>query len=314
VAFDKTGTLTVGKPQVQTLHLSADSTSDQVLSLPSALQQGSEHPLAQATLAYAAAQGVHSSPAADVRAVAGHGLTGTIQGQIYLLGNQRLMDEYAVDTGAFAPAAAAAADRSETYSFLACASDPQLLALISFSDQPKPTAQQAIARLHQLGIATVLITGDNAGSARSLAAQLGIDTVHAQVLPEDKARIVLQLQQAGAKVAMVGDGINDAPALASAHVGMAMATGTDVAMQAAGITLMRGDPLLVADALDLSRRTYGKIRQNLFWAFAYNSLGIPLAALGWLSPLLAGSAMAFSSVSVVANALLLRRWKATRQP
>lgn len=311
VAFDKTGTLTVGKPQVQSVQLMPDTPMDEVLLLLSALQQGSEHPLAKATLTYTSDQGIASPPAEDLRAVAGHGLMGRYQGKIYLLGNQRLMEEYALDTTALTAAAKAAAQRGESYSFLACASDPQLLALISFSDQPKPTAQQAIARLHKLGITTVLITGDNPGSAHTLAQKLGIDHVHAQVLPEDKARIVTQLQQQGAKVAMVGDGINDAPALASADVGMAMATGTDVAMQAAGITLMRGDLLLVADALDLSRRTYGKIRQNLFWAFAYNSLGIPLAALGFLSPLLAGAAMAFSSVSVVTNALLLRRWQAS---
>ncbi|MBN3774759.1 HAD-IC family P-type ATPase, partial [Burkholderia sp. Se-20378] len=160
------------------------------------------------------------------------------------------------------------------------------------------------------GVASVLVTGDNRGSAAAVAASLGIDEVHAQVLPDDKARVVAELKRThGGIVAMVGDGINDAPALAAADVGIAMATGTDVAMHTAGITLMRGDPALVADAIDISRRTYRKIQQNLFWAFVYNLVGVPLAALGWLNPVIAGAAMAFSSVSVVTNALLLRRWK-----
>ncbi|MDB5845078.1 MAG: heavy metal translocating P-type ATPase, partial [Polaromonas sp.] len=171
----------------------------------------------------------------------------------------------------------------------------------------------AVASLHALGIRTALVTGDNRGSAEAVAKQLGIDIVHFQVLPENKADIVGQLKdqvkEGSGRVAMVGDGINDAPALAAADVGIAMSTGTDVAMQAAGITLMRGNPALVADAIDISRRTYAKIRQNLFWAFFYNVVGIPLAAFGLLSPVIAGAAMAFSSFSVVMNALLLRRWK-----
>ncbi|MFN6995788.1 MAG: HAD-IC family P-type ATPase, partial [Aquincola tertiaricarbonis] len=183
------------------------------------------------------------------------------------------------------------------------------LGLRAFGDTVKPAAVAAVQRLHRLGIRTVMLTGDNAGSARAVAQPLGIDEVRADVLPADKAQAVQALREAGGVVAMVGDGINDAPALAAADVGIAMSTGTDVAMETAGITLMRGDPALVADAIDVSRRTYAKIRQNLFWAFAYNVVGIPLAALGWLNPMIAGAAMAFSSVSVVANALLLRRWR-----
>ncbi|KAB0673866.1 HAD-IC family P-type ATPase, partial [Burkholderia territorii] len=168
----------------------------------------------------------------------------------------------------------------------------------------------AVAALSARGVASVLVTGDNRGSAAAVAATLGIGEVHAQVLPDDKARVVAELKRThGGIVAMVGDGINDAPALAAADVGIAMATGTDVAMHTAGITLMRGDPALVADAIDISKRTYRKIQQNLFWAFVYNLIGVPLAALGWLNPVIAGAAMAFSSVSVVTNALLLRRWK-----
>jgi Cu+-exporting ATPase len=174
----------------------------------------------------------------------------------------------------------------------------------------KAGAHDAIAALTARGVASVLVTGDNRGSAAAVAASLGIGEVHAQVLPDDKARVVAELKRTHRGiVAMVGDGINDAPALAAADVGIAMATGTDVAMHTAGITLMRGDPALVADAIDISKRTYRKIQQNLFWAFVYNLIGVPLAALGWLNPVIAGAAMAFSSVSVVTNALLLRRWK-----
>jgi Cu+-exporting ATPase len=190
---------------------------------------------------------------------------------------------------------------------------PTALALIAFGDTVKPSARRAIERLRQMGIRSVLVTGDNQGSAASVAAALGIDEFHAQVLPDDKARVIrdLKIRTAGI-VAMAGDGINDAPALAAADLGIAMATGTDVAMHAAGITLMRGDPALVADAIDISRRTWRKIQQNLFWAFVYNLIGVPLAAVGLLNPMLAGAAMAFSSVSVVTNALLLRTWRGGR--
>ena len=178
----------------------------------------------------------------------------------------------------------------------------------------KAEARSAVARLHRLGVQTTMLTGDNRGSAQAVAAELGIADVRAEILPADKAAAVQAMRDAREVVAMVGDGLNDAPALAAAQVGIAMATGTDVAMQTAGITLMRGDPRLVADALDISRRTCAKIRQGLFWAFAYNVLGIPLAALGLLDPVIAGAAMALSSVSVLANALLLRRWRGAADP
>ena len=188
-----------------------------------------------------------------------------------------------------------------------------LRALMAFGDEPKPGAREALARLKARGIRTVMISGDNRGAAEAMARRLGLDPaagdVMAEVLPGDKAAQVVNLQAGGNTVAMVGDGVNDAPALAAADVGMAMGNGTDVAMHAAGITLMRGDPSLVAAALDISHRTVMKIRQNLFWAFAYNVAGIPLAALGYLSPVVAGAAMALSSVSVMANALLLKRWR-----
>jgi P-type Cu+ transporter len=185
----------------------------------------------------------------------------------------------------------------------------RVLGLVAFGDAVKPTAAAAVGRLKARGIETVMLTGDNRGAAEAVAAQLGLDRAIAEVLPEGKAEAVAALRGDGRVVAMVGDGINDAPALAAADIGMAMATGTDVAMHTAGVTLMRGDPALVADAIDVSRRTYAKIRQGLFWAFAYNVLGIPLAAAGLLSPVVAGAAMALSSVSVVLNALTLRGWR-----
>jgi Cu+-exporting ATPase len=185
----------------------------------------------------------------------------------------------------------------------------ELAGLLAFGDTLKPSAKAAVSRLRDIGVASVMLTGDNAGSARSVASAVGIDDFRAQVLPSDKADVVAALKSGGKVVAMVGDGINDAPALASADVGIAMSTGTDVAMHTAGITLMRGDPRLVADAIDISKKTYRKIQQNLGWAFVYNIVGIPLAALGYLNPIIAGAAMALSSVCVVSNALLLRRWK-----
>jgi Cu+-exporting ATPase len=195
-------------------------------------------------------------------------------------------------------------------SWLADVTDaPVLLGLLAFGDTVKPNAALAVARLKEQGVRAVLLTGDNRGSAQAVGLALGIDEIRAEVLPQEKSRIIGELKADGSVVAMVGDGINDAPALAAADVGIAMATGTDVAMHAAGITLMRGNPALVSDAIEISRRTYRKIRQNLFWAFVYNLVGVPLAAFGLLSPVIAGAAMALSSVSVVTNALMLRRWK-----
>lgn len=248
--------------------------------------------------------------ATEVTAVAGRGMSATVKGRQIRLGSTRYMDELGVNTANLAVAAAQMQQEGRTVSWLADVTDaPAVMGLLEFGDTVKRSSQQAIAQLHSLGIQTVLITGDNKGSAEAVARALGIDQVRAEVLPEGKANIVVQLKAGGRHVAMVGDGINDAPALAAANVGIAMSTGTDVAMHAAGITLMRGDPALIADAIDISRRTYAKIRQNLFWAFAYNVVGIPLAAFGFLNPMVAGAAMALSSVSVVGNALLLRSWK-----
>ncbi|NDP49076.1 MAG: HAD-IC family P-type ATPase, partial [Sulfuriferula multivorans] len=228
------------------------------------------------------------------------------------LGNRRLMQDNAVEIAALETQADTLEAEGRTVSWLARAGDHHALGLLAFGDAVKPSAIAGIATLRKLGINTVMLTGDNQGAARVAAAQLGIDTVIAEVLPADKSKEVSRLKAEGQTVAMVGDGINDAPALAAADVGIAMSSGTDVAMHTAGVTLMRGDPALVADAIDISKRTYAKIRQNLFWAFIYNMVGIPLAAAGLLNPVIAGAAMAFSSVSVVSNALLLRRWKPTK--
>ncbi|MDB5743775.1 MAG: copA [Polaromonas sp.] len=314
VAFDKTGTLTEGRPELVALQPCGDMPRDAVLAWAAAIQAGSEHPLAKAVTQLALQEQRSVPPAAQVRAVAGRGMSAVVEGRELRLGSPRFMRELGVDLGAFSANARALEGAGRTVSWLADVTGaPQLLALLAFGDTLKAAAGPAVARLQALGIQTALITGDNQGSASAVAGQLGIDIVHAQVLPEDKAALIAQLKaqvgKNGGRVAMVGDGINDAPALAAADVGIAMSTGTDVAMHAAGITLMRGNPALVADAIDISRRTYAKIRQNLFWAFFYNVVGIPLAAFGLLSPVVAGAAMALSSVSVVMNALLLRRWK-----
>src|SRR5471032_2779138 len=247
--------------------------------------------------------------ASDVRALPGRGMAATVDGDALILGSARLMAEQGIALAPLSARAAALEQQGHTISWLASATSHRLLGMLAFGDRVKPGAKEGIRRLHVLNIATVLLTGDNQGSADSVARELGIASVRANMLPADKTQAIADLKRNGAKVAMVGDGINDAPALAAADVGIAMSSGTDVAMQAAGITLMRGDPALVADAIDISRRTYAKIRQNLFWAFIYNLVGIPLAAFGLLNPMVAGAAMALSSVSVISNALLLRRWK-----
>ncbi len=308
VAFDKTGTLTVGRPTLVACE-AVGGDGPALLADSAAIQAGSEHPLARAVLD-ALPAGTRPAAASALQAVAGRGMSALVAGRALRLGSALYMQELGVDLGALQARGEALAAQGRTVSWLADVTDrPQLRGLLAFGDEVKPSAAAAVQRLRALGIHTVLVTGDNPGSGGAVGRQLGLDSVRAQVLPEHKATIVAELRAAHGPVAMVGDGINDAPALAAADVGLAMATGTDVAMHAAGITLMRGDPALVADALDISRRTYAKIRQNLFWAFVYNLVGIPLAAFGLLNPVLAGAAMALSSVSVLSNALLLRRWQ-----
>jgi Cu+-exporting ATPase len=310
VVFDKTGTLTEGKPAVTDL-VPQSVSIDELLQLAASIQQGSEHPLARAVVDKARNADTTLLPIADVTALPGRGLSATVDGRRLQLGSTRLIQELGIDFSELKPRADTLEQGGHTISWLVeTTSGNRLLGLIAFGDRIKPSASSAVARLHALGLHTVLLSGDNRGAANAVGNQLGIEQIVAEVLPADKTAKIAELKQTNQIVAMVGDGINDAPALAAADVGIAMATGTDVAMHAAGITLMRGDPALVADAIDISRRTYNKIRQNLFWAFIYNVVGIPLAAFGVLNPMFAGAAMAFSSVSVISNALLLRRWKA----
>ena len=329
VAFDKTGTLTVGQPRLAALAVVPGLDDAALLRDAASLQSGSEHPLARAVLQAARERGLEVLAPDSLRAVPGRGSDGEVQGRSYLLGSLRWMEELGVALGPLAERARALQDEGHTVSALVqrTGQGRELQALMAFGDEPKPGAREALELLRARGIRTVMISGDNRGAALAMAQRLGLDAqdVRAEVLPGDKAAQVVALQQGegtpggqrpsaaaqrgGHIVAMVGDGVNDAPALAAADVGMAMGNGTDVAMHAAGITLMRGDLKLVAAALDISHRTVLKIRQNLFWAFAYNVAGIPLAALGYLSPVVAGAAMALSSVSVMANALLLKRWR-----
>jgi len=316
VAFDKTGTLTEGKPRL-VASLPASGTERELLALAAAVQQGSEHPLARAVLEAVETNGLFVTVAKDIQALPGRGVRALVKDATVYVGSSRLMNELGVSLDALAADARRLEGEGRSISWIALesaqvaetAAGRSLAGLLAFGDAPKASAKGAIERLRALGVKTVMLTGDNEGSARAIAAALGIDDVRANVLPEDKAGIISALRTSHGAVAMVGDGINDAPALAAADVGIAMSTGTDVAMHAAGVTLMRGDPALVADAIGISRRTYRKIWQNLFWAFIYNLVGIPLAAFGMLSPMIAGAAMALSSVSVVSNALLLKRWR-----
>ena len=322
VAFDKTGTLTLGRPKLSRLLVAPGMTEEAAVRSAASLQSGSEHPLARAVTRYAQDKGLSFGAPDNVQAVPGRGTEGEVAGRSFLIGSLRWMEELEVDTQSLASQAAELQAQGATVSAMAerTSEGLRLCALMTFSDEPKPGAKEAIAALRARGIKTVMISGDNRGAAEAMARRLGLSPesgeVMAEVLPGDKAARVVALQQGGHTVAMVGDGVNDAPALAAAQVGMAMANldggGTDVAMHAAGITLMRGDPLLIEAALDISDRTVAKIRQNLFWAFAYNVAGIPLAALGFLNPVVAGAAMAMSSVSVMSNALLLKRWKPGR--
>jgi len=311
VAFDKTGTLTEGKPALAAVAAAEGTSRDEVLRLAAALQKSSSHPLAVAVMDKVREERLPVPEAHDAKALPGRGVEGTVRGRKLALGSTRMLHELQLDEGHLLGEARRLEGQGKTVSWLVGSEGDQwrLLGLLAFGDTIKQSAAAAVARLHQLGIRTVMLTGDSRGAAEAVAKALGIDDVRAEVLPGDKAAVVKELRDAGAVVAFVGDGLNDGPALAAASVSYAMAGGADVATETAGITLMRGDPRLVADSLDISRRTYSKIKQGLFWAFGYNVLGIPLAALGMLNPVIAGAAMAFSSVSVVANALTLRRWQ-----
>lgn len=311
VAFDKTGTLTQGQPKV--IESVAVRAEIPLLAWAAAIQAGSDHPLAKAVVA--AAQALEIPPASNIRAIAGKGMSATVANTTLQLGSQRLMLENQIDCSALESIAGQFRQQGYSLAWLADTDNKQLLGVIAFGDPIKSESRQAINELNSHHINTVLISGDHKDAAENVARQLGMTRCYAEVLPGEKAAAITALKNSESSltdkacIAMVGDGINDAPALAAADVGIAMGTGTDVAMHAASITLMRGDPRLVWAAIDLSRHTVRKIRQNLFWAFIYNLIGIPLAAFGFLNPVVAGAAMALSSVSVITNALILKRWK-----
>ncbi len=313
VVFDKTGTLTAGVPEVIDVQCADGVTRDELLRLTASVQHSSLHPLAVAILDYAADNNIATQQTRDFSSVTGKGVTATVGEQRIAAGNLRFMADHglAVADSQLAPApdlppstAVWVADFSDT---------PRLLGVLRLADQLRPGARNAIEELHRAGITSVLLTGDADIVARDVAARLGIKTVMAEVLPEDKAAEVAALRAQGYVVAMVGDGVNDAPALATADIGIAMGSGADIAIDSAAITLMQSSPERITDAIAVSRATYAKIRQNLFWAFVYNVIALPLAALGMLSPVIAGAAMALSSVSVVSNSLLLRRWKSVKR-
>lgn len=324
VAFDKTGTLTMGKPRMLAL-LPLDTSladADQILASAAGLQLGSEHPLAKALLDSSKEKGIAPIATSFSKGLPGIGIegipsSGPFAGKTLLLQSVASLEGSSQHNLVLQKTQAYFA-QGQTVSVLmdSSSNDGEVsipIAVIAFGDELKPNAKSAVDALHALHIRTVMLSGDNLAAATRVGKIIGIDEVFAQIMPGDKAQMIHRLQNPPAVqkqyVAMIGDGVNDAPALAMADVGMAMSTGTDVAMQAAGITLMRGDPTLVADAIDISKRTWNKIAQNLFWAFAFNTIGIPMAALGYLSPMLAGSAMALSSFCVLSNALLLKRWR-----
>lgn len=309
VAFDKTGTLTSGQPQV-TQCFAADGNTDSLLQTAGALQQGSEHPLARAVLQACQARGVSVVAATHVRALPGCGIEGQVDGQSVLLASTRYLDTLGVNRHAFD---AISTDwQAQGYSIswlLDTSATPFIKGVLAFGDALHPGAVQAVVALKARAVRVSVLSGDNAGSVARVARAVNADEQHAEQLPADKLAMINVWRAQGVVVAMVGDGLNDAPALAAADVGIAMGSGTDVAMHTAAITLLRSDPRLVSAALDICQRTLRRIRQNLFWAFAYNVIGIPLAAFGLLNPMVAGAAMALSSVCVVGNALLLRYWR-----
>jgi Cu+-exporting ATPase len=310
VVFDKTGTLTEGRPRLAEI-VALGIGEAELLGLAASAQRGSEHPLGRALVAAAEERGLVLERVAEFRALPGKGARAVFAGRRLIIGSRALLAESGAEIAPVEAAAAALAAGGLSLVLVGeeTAAGMRLLGLFGLGDRVLPRARDAVAALRAMGIAPVLLSGDTRGAAESVAREVGVEEVIAEVSPEGKAAEIDRLRAAGDVVAMVGDGINDAPALAAADVAIAIGTGTDVAIATSGITLMRQDPLLVADAIALSRAATSRIRQNLFWAFAYNLVGIPLAALGLLSPMIAGAAMAFSSVSVVANSLRLRRWR-----
>ncbi|NRS20016.1 copper-translocating P-type ATPase [Brevibacillus sp. HB1.4B] len=306
IVLDKTGTVTKGEPELTDV-ITIDIEEQELLSLVGAAEKNSEHPLAQAIVRGIADKGITLTNTDSFEAIPGFGIQATVAGKEVLVGTRRLLEKHQISYQAVSDTMLAL-ERSGKTAMLAVV-EGKLAGLIAVADTIKPTSKQAVQRMKAMGLTVIMMTGDNRQTAEAIAREAGIDHVIAEVLPEGKAAEVKKLQEQGKKVAMVGDGINDAPALATADVGMAIGTGTDVAMEAADITLMRGELTSVADAIEMSKLTIRNIKQNLFWALAYNTLGIPIAAIGFLAPWLAGAAMAFSSVSVVLNALRLQRVK-----
>ena len=305
LVLDKTGTLTRGKPAVTDLVVLGDATENTLLGVAAALEAGSEHPLARAVLEHAQKRGIAAAAVRDFTAVTGKGVQALIDGTLALLGSPRFVTE----EGILLRDAAVTRLQDEGKTVIAVAHDGRALGLIAITDPLRPTSTEAVAALQALGIEVIMLTGDNRRTAEHIAHEAGIKRFEAELLPRDKARFINTLQQQGRRVGMIGDGLNDAPALAAAQVSFAIGAGSDVALHAADVTLMRSDLLSAVDAVRLSRATFRKIKQNLFFAFFYNVLGIPLAAAGLLNPVIAGAAMAMSSVSVVSNSLLLKRWK-----
>ncbi|MEW5755195.1 MAG: heavy metal translocating P-type ATPase [Pseudomonadota bacterium] len=318
IVLDKTGTVTAGHPALTGLYPAEGVSEEELLTCAASIERGSEHPLAQAIVQAAQARGLALRASSGFESIAGHGVRAQIEDQDIVLGNQRLMAQQGVALDAFAAQAARLAEEAKTAIFVAHAG--RLLGVLAVADPVKPDSRAAVARLQSLGLKVVMLTGDQQATAQAVAREVGVDEFIAEVLPQDKAAKVAELQQGGAVVAMVGDGINDAPALAQADVGFAIGSGTDVAMESADIVLMRGSLHGVADAIAVSNVTLRNIKQNLFGAFIYNSLGIPLAAgvfypiFGWLlNPVIAGAAMALSSVTVVSNANRLRLFTPRRE-
>src|SRR6184192_1478005 len=312
VVVDKTGTLTEGRPKLVSIAATGATGEAELLRLAAGLERASEHPLAAAIVAGARARGIEPAPVDGFRSVTGKGVTGVVQGRIVALGNRALLDEIGVDPGDLGTRAEAL--RREGQTVVLVAVDGRPAGLVGVADPIKPSTPEALAALHAEGIRVVMVSGDSRTTAEAVARRLGIDEVYAEVLPQAKGEVVARLEADGRVVAMAGDGINDAPALARAHVGIAMGAGADVALESAGVTLVGGDLRGIVRARRLSRRTMRNVRQNLFFAFVYNVLGIPLAAgvlypaAGLtLSPMIASAAMSLSSVSVIANALRLRR-------
>jgi Cu+-exporting ATPase len=308
LAVDKTGTLTEGRPEVTDVAPAAGVAESELLRLAASLEQGSDHPLAEAIVARAREAGIELLSVTALQDTPGKGLGARLEDREYLLGSPAFLREHGAhfDDNVLTPF------RDAGKSIVALARGEEFLGVIAIADRLRPSSPEAVARLRRDGVEVVMLTGDNAATAAAIAKAAGIATLRAEVLPRDKAEAVAQLKASGLRVGMAGDGINDAPALAAADVSFAIGGGADVALEAADITLMRNDLMSVVDAIELSRATLSKIRQNLFFAFVYNVLGIPLAALGMLNPVIAGAAMALSSVSVVSNSLLLRRWQPGR--